>query len=378
MSERNRGLPIIVLEGKSPRERGRAHGETLKDMIREHRDRWEQNMHSDTGLDMETYLAQLLSETNFIPAIKRWTPGLLEEVRGIAEGAGIDFRYVLARQLSDEEPWYRREKKMAMTSGRGCSSIGLNATDRHPTMIGQNMDTPVWYDGHQTLFHHKGPDLPVEIFNLAVPGKINLCGMNSNGVSICCNTLSQLDYSKKGLPEDFVVRGFLEQPILEKGLEFIHAISHASGQNYVIAEPGSRAINLEASANKVVEYKPTDITDRLVHTNHPLVNDDQGIYRKAMGVTENSDKLMPAFAGSTIPRFEELDKRLNDPAMQPTIDDMKAAFSSHEGPVCRHPDDSRTQDVITLGCMIMELSSSPVFHIAPGPPCTTPFKTYHF
>jgi len=371
-------LQKIVLEGKTPFERGCVHGEILKEMIHEHKARWEENMKADTGLDVKTYLAQLLAETNFIPAIEKWTPGLLEEVKGIAKGADIDFQYLLARQFSDEEPWYRREKKLAMTGGRGCSSIGLDADDHRPTMIGQNMDTPLWYHGHQVLFHHKGPDLPVEVFSFALAGKINLCGMNSNGLSICCNTLSQLDYNKKGLPEDFVVRGFLEQPDLEKGLAFMNAIPHASGQNYTIAEPGSRAINLEASAKKIVEYRPFKDADRVYHTNHPLVNDDRVIFKKIMESAQNPDKLMPRFVGSSFPRFDEFQKRLNDPDQQLTIDDMKAAFSSHNGPVCRHPDDERTRNVITLGCLIMELNNPPQLHIAPGPPCKTPFKTYRF
>jgi len=374
----NKKLQVVVLEGKTPFERGYAHGEILKDMIHEHKARWAKNMKADTGLDIETYLAQLMGETDFIPAIEKWTPGLLEEVKGIAKGADIDFKYLLARQLSDEEPWFRREKKLAMTSGRGCSSIGLDADDNRPAMIGQNMDTPLWYHGHQILFHHKGPDLPVEIFNFAVSGKLNLCGMNSNGLSICCNTLSQLDYNKKGLPEDFVVRGFLEQPDLEKGLEFMHAINHASGQNYTIAEPGRRVIDLEISANKIVEYRPYKDADRVFHTNHPFANDDQAIFTKFMESAQNPQKLMPGFIGSSFPRFDEFEKRLNDPAQQLTINDMKAAFSSHNGPICRHPGNESTRNVITLGCLIMELSDPPVLHITPGPPCTTPFKTYQF
>jgi hypothetical protein len=35
-------------------------------------------------------------------------------------------------------------------------------------------------------------------------------------------------------------------------------------------------------------------------------------------------------------------------------------------------------DKITLGCLIMELSLPPVLHVAPGPPCSTPFATYAF
>jgi len=146
----------IVLEADSYHKRGQIHGETLRALIIEHQSRWEEDLMKSTGLEADYYLDQLLAETNFMPAIERWTPELLEEVKGIAEGANIDYRYALARQLSDEEPWYRKEKKLSPGEGRNCTSIGLDCTDVRPTIIGQNMDCPSWYEGHQVLFHHKG------------------------------------------------------------------------------------------------------------------------------------------------------------------------------------------------------------------------------
>ena len=332
-------------------------------------------------MDAQNYLDRLLTGTNFMPAIERWTPNLLEEIRGIAEGANIDFRYIFARQLSDEEPWFRREIKLAAEGhadeNRACSSIGLSGRDDRSTVIGQNMDTPAWYDGHQVLLHMKDPDMPVEVFNFSLAGKINLCGMNSNGLAICCNTLAQLDSAKDGLPEDFVVRGFFARENLQAGLEFMNSIKHASGQNYTIAEPGSRAINIEASANRVAEFRPFPGADRVYHTNHPLVNDDQGMFRKALAQSSNEEALLPSYNGSTVERFEELQHRLAEPGKELGIADMKAAFSSHRGGVCRHPDEHLGGN-ITLGCLIMELDTTPSLQIAPGPPCETPFVEYRF
>ena len=380
VAENCRKLKVLVLEGTA-RERGRAHGEALRNLIQEHKARWAANLNRQTGMDEQSYLDKLLAETNFMPAIERWTPHLLEEVRGIAEGANIDFRYAFARQLSDEEPWFRREINLAKNvdadSSRACSSIGLSAREDQATVIGQNMDTPAWYDGLQVLLHLKGPDMPVEVFNFSLAGKINLCGINSNGLAICCNSMAQLDYAKDGLPEDFVVRGFLAQENLQAGLAFMNTIKHASGQNYTIAEPGSRAINFEASANRIEEFLPFPGADRVYHTNHPLVNGDQGMFRQALAESGNEDELLPSYNGSTMERFEELQYRLADPEKILGVDDMKAAFSSHPGGLCRHPDELGEGN-ITLGCLIMDLNTTPSLQIAPGPPCETPFETYHF
>ena len=58
------------------------------------------------GIPAAEHVAGLLGATRFVPAIEASTPELLEEVRGIAEGAGVSFERILAYNLMDEEWWY--------------------------------------------------------------------------------------------------------------------------------------------------------------------------------------------------------------------------------------------------------------------------------
>ncbi len=204
-------LAPLVLNG-TPRERGRQHGETLREKIHAHLARWLDFLGEDTGLDPRRYLAQMLADTNFIPAAERWTPDLLDELRGIAEGAKADFDLIFGRMLSDEEPWYRLGVKLGEgVFGENCSTLGVfEAGQPHP-VIAQNMDTAWVMDGAQTLLHIKEPGQAVEALVFTAAGKISLCGMNNFGVGICCNTVLQLDYCADGLAEDFVVRCVLQR-----------------------------------------------------------------------------------------------------------------------------------------------------------------------
>lgn len=369
-------LRKIELRG-GPRQRGRIHGETLRPLVREQLERWKAALVADLAVDPDHYVDEFLAATRFLPAAERWTPQLLEELRGIAEGAGTDFRYTFVRALSDEEPWYRRERYLAAAPGRGCSSLGVDARADQPTLIAQNMDMPPWCDGHQVLLHLIDPDLPVEVFAFTVAGKISLAGMNSAGLGVCCNTLSHLSFAADGLAEDFVVRGFLAQPTLQAGLEFMRAVPHASGQNYTVAAPGSRAINLEASATRIDEFRPADCGDRVYHTNHPLVNPDREPYRRA-ATRLDAAQLRRFFGGTSHERLPSLQRSFGDPAVQPTIATIKAALSSHDGPVCRHGEAEGRYDHYTLGCLVMELGASPRLHVASGPPCSTPFQVFAF
>jgi hypothetical protein len=369
-------LRKIVLRGGA-RERGRNHGETLRELVREHLERWQEALRADVGAEPEEYVEEILRETNFFPAAERWTPDLLEELRGIAEGAGTDFRYTFVRALSDEEPWYRRERYFSAAGEKGCSSVGVDARQDQPTLVAQNMDLPKWWDGHQVLLHVIDPASPVEALVFTVAGKISLCGVNSAGLAICCNGMSQLSFAPDGLAEDFVVRGFLARSTLDEGLAFMRMVRHASGQNYTIGAPGSVVHNLECSANQVCEYRPPHCRDRVYHTNHPLVNTDQEPWRR-LGPRLSGDERRRFFHGTTYERFPALEKTFGNPSFPPTVDGIKAALSNHEGPVCRHGEIEGRYDHYTLGCLVMELAASPRLHVAPGPPCRTPFQVFSF
>ena len=81
-------MDLLILEG-SPRERGRIHGEALRPLILDHIGHWKEVLGQTTGDSPDTYIRQFLDETDMLTPAERWTPELLEEVRGIAEGSGV-------------------------------------------------------------------------------------------------------------------------------------------------------------------------------------------------------------------------------------------------------------------------------------------------
>ncbi len=102
-------IQVLVLEG-SPYERGLTHGKTLKKDIHEVVALWKAQLASQSKTDADAFIETFLEETNFAPAIEKWTPDLLEEVRGIADGAeegslGIaDIKSTLSSQDDSTHP----------------------------------------------------------------------------------------------------------------------------------------------------------------------------------------------------------------------------------------------------------------------------------
>jgi len=80
--------PPLLLQG-APYERGLAHGETLRSQIHEVVGRWKGELARMYQMDADEAIARFIGGTDFVPAIRRWTPDLLDEMRGIAAGADM-------------------------------------------------------------------------------------------------------------------------------------------------------------------------------------------------------------------------------------------------------------------------------------------------
>lgn len=367
-------IQVIVLQG-TPRQRGQIYGDTLKTKILKIIKLWKDDLQKSLKMNPDEYIDHFLEDTNFLPAIKKWTPDLLEEVKGIAEGAAVDFKTMYAFQLGDEDYWFGRDRRIevALKQSKNCSALGVFDGGDRPTLLAQNMDIESYTDGYEVLLHVKHQNSSLESFVFTFAGYLSLSGLNNAPLGMCCNALLQLNYSTDGLPVAYLVRGVLERSTLNDAIKFIQDIKHASGQNYVIGGP-QKVVSLECSENKVSHFIPYQGATRVYHTNHPLVNDDQNKYKETLKKFGFDKKKRPK-ANSEV-RFDFLKEKLKDISKKVTVETAKSILGSHEVPICFHNEPDKGG--MTAGCLIMELSHSPVLHLAPGPPCSTEFKVFKF
>ena len=357
-------LPVIEISG-SPRERGHAHGEGLRALVRDRDARWRQEIETDYATPADAFIQRFLAETRFIPAIQRWTPALLDEVLGIAEGASLPYERVLACQLMDEEWWWAEPLRQR----HHCS--GFAALHRGGSIAGQNMDLGSWMDGFQALLHVRDRALGLDSYILTCAGMIGLCGMNGAGLGLCVNTLLDLNHRGDGLPVAFVTRGTLEHRSLAEAATFLNAVPHASGQNFILVEAGALA-DFECSAIGAVRV-PLPTPGRVWHTNHALA----------------SAALDPAHGGSgwadsgrnSRARFAAVERRLA--AADSTVDfaTAKAVLASKDDardPVSRRKlhEDGTPVKTFTFASVIWEFGAEAVAHVAPGAPCSHEYQRF--
>lgn len=350
------GVRVIEVSG-THRERGIAHGRQARDLIEQGCDAWLRSLRDDLGTDPEPYLARFLRSTSLVAAMDEHTPWLVEEMKGIADGAGLPYETILAYNLPDEEWWYRQS---TTAQPMGCSAIGLRSLPNGRPVIAQNVDVPDYYGGKQIILLSHG-DNGLDTFLFGYAGGTGLCGANSSGVAILCNALLTLRHSEHGLPVNCVLRAALAQTSLAGAMHFLGSIEHASGQSYLLGGSGQIA-GVECSAAGATEFGRG--SERLWHTNHPYVSDDVSSEIDAFPILADSD---------TLGRGDYIVEKLpevND------IDGIQAVLSDRSVPICRVP--RWENDVITLGSVVIEITSPPRVLLAPGPPDRTPYETVGF
>jgi isopenicillin-N N-acyltransferase-like protein len=354
-----KALRIVDLAG-TPYEMGKIHGRTLKPEILELVKLWKKDLEKTYRVPAGDFVRNLLEKTDFRPAIARWTPGLLDEVRGIADGSGVDFDTIYAYQLVDEI--WAMDEDLGVSK---CTSIAAGKRNGNPAYVAQTLDIPAFYHGFQTVLRIRDKRDDLETLVFTIPGVVAANGLNSRSVGVCVNAVTQLAYSPNGLPVAFVIRGILRQKTFEQAVKFLRDIRPAAPQNYVIGGP-EEAASFERSAGKMSKFFPFEGAEFTFHTNHPMINDDLNPRfletLKRTGMTLETYRAM-------CPRFNYLGQVLKDNAAAIDLDGLKILFRNRA---------SGINNETTYGCTIMVLGEHPELHISPGRPDEEPFQVLSF
>ncbi len=359
--EKNENLTILHLNG-SPFQQGFAHGKFLKSEIEDIIERWKIEVEKSYNNEVDQLIDSFFKSVTYVDTINKYCPELLEEIKGIAEGSGIEYNTILAFQMSEEIDVLSNE-----LSGKHCTSIGLARNDSTPTFVSQNMDPPLFLHGNPVLLHITNNVTATQSFVYTFPGFIGLTGLNSNSLGITCLSMSMLNYSKSGLPVSFIVRCILKQHSEENAFKFIEKVQVSIPQCFIIG--GLNNVRcFECSANQKSEFYPFENKNICLHTNFSIENRD--------------------FNKNFIEKLAEYNKTVDDPYFCPryylaydkivennyllNYKSIKSILSNTES------DLEKISNKYTYGCLIMKLSEKPILYLAPGRPDITEFQEFHF
>jgi len=351
-----RRFPLFEVSGQ-PFERGRQYGTQAIDLIRFNLEGYWRLFKHETGLDR---LAILDRARQYLTPLKEYAPHLVEEMRGIAEGAGVSPEEILALNCRTEIL-----SMGAIPRLQECTALFVapEATADGHTLIAQNWDWSEVLRGGAVLLRIEQPGSPT-VLTLTEAGMVGKIGLNSAGIGVCTNFLRH-NHRRAGVPFHAILREALNAPRLGLAVAAIYRNVRADSGNYFLAHAGGEAIDLEATPSDVGFLHPQDGT--LVHTNHFLT---ARLQAGDKGIVESDNTLV---------RYGRAMHLLHAQAGQITVDTLKSVFCDHFNrpkSICRHPDltQPKIERSATLASMIVDLTDGKM-HVAVGEPCQAEYYT---
>jgi isopenicillin-N N-acyltransferase-like protein len=257
-----------------------------------------------------------------------------EEIQGIARGAGVNVRELLAVNARTE---------LLATGPDECSVVG--AGDR----LAQNWD---WHPdlGESTVVWvvRDGERWFATVTEAGILAKL---GLNDAGLGVCLNLLrSSEDGGLEGVPIHALLRRVLADcRTVDEAIALVTGARVSASSAVTVAVPGDVAtVELAPGGANVIRGATG------THTNHFLEPLRSG---RDIGVEESA---------SSLPRLEVVRSLPLEEALR--------SHAGHPKGVCRHVDPAEPWEerTATLASVIMDLAARRL-HVAAGQPCTTPY-----
>ena len=347
-------FPIYRAAG-SHRELGRLHGEQAKEQIHGHLDgmcrteKW-------TRVELQKRASQ------FHPLFQQHCPHLLDELEGLAEGAGISLAEAIATNT---------RSVLTTSSSDGCTSFAVapSASADGQVLVGQNSDMlPETSDWAYVL--HLKPEGKPETLMWTFGGMIGYHGFNDRGVGQFANDLGGGPARRFGMPHYPIKRLMMECTDLTQVRELIERIPVAVNANYVLCDGLGEILDVEMTTEGA-QLLSDQGRGFLAHSNHFVC--------KAYATQENfSESAADSF--TRLDRMNQLMQSRDGNLARADLEEFLRDRQNAPTAICRSaqttdPDASWMTAGVTVASIVAEPAKRQM-HIAKGPAEDAPFVTY--
>lgn len=298
----------------------------------------------------------------YMPLFDTQCPILLEEIKGLAEGAQIPVSTAVALQLRGE---------LGQSAPEGCTTfvIGPRGTASGETLIGQTSDTPAEIEQFAYGLRLTPIDRPA-LLMWTFGGMLGYHGINQHGVGHFANALGGGPAWRFALSHYPLKRLILEQHNMGDVLALMRRMGVCSNGNYVLCDGAGQIgdVELTSEGPHVLNEGGAGF---MVHSNHYLCS--------AHACDANFAKSLP----DSFPRLERIRALVQEKFGKLTAADVQVMLTDHSGHpagICRHPHEGYGDAILpssgkTVAAIVAEPAQGKM-HIARGNPCENPYITW--
>jgi isopenicillin-N N-acyltransferase-like protein len=364
---------MIEVSSGSALERGKQYGAEAADLIAAAIAYYQEGFARQAGLNW----AEAQAHTKpWQQLIGRQFPELLEEMAGIAEGAGVELAEIVALNCRGEimyDNWFATVDDPHQELD-GCTSFSLAggaAGDGH-VYAGQNWDWRHAVRDMVVVLRVVQPPKPTLIMQLEA-GQIGRHGANSHGIALNANGLGGRFDDSTGIPQTVIRRAVLDSANIADALKALTWTKAHIPSNALLTHRDGFAIDVETTPIGHGWIYPDD--GLLVHGNH----------YEAFDPPKKAGHERPLSPDSLI-RVPQARKGLSQAAHAEKSADVRAAIHGamsdhlgHPDSLCAHPDERLAaidQWSTTLSSCV-DLTTGD-YYVAAGSPCENPYELVPF
>ena len=365
-TKRLEAFPFLRTEGL-PFEVGKAHGTTFGERVGAsvavYRERF-----VEYGIAWPRALEFAERAGEFLRGID---PGLAEEIDGIAAGAEVDPREVMAINIRTGV-FRLAEYGGVFDADHECTTAAIlpEATADGHTLLAQNWDQNARLQPNTVVIEQHIAGEPALLF-VTEAGILFRHGMSDAGLGIAGNGLrsDREDSPDHGLPACIVRRRALRHDNLAAARREIENTPRSHSGNHLLADAAGTAVDLEVVPGETFPIEPE--ADVLVHSNH-FQHPDACATLHDHGPQSHPDTLF---------RDGRVREHLTNRHGHIRVEDVREALKDHYGhpkSVCRHAEDPTSSSAgFTLASSVWNLTERRMW-TAPGPACQGTYTEYAF
>ncbi|TDO15353.1 MULTISPECIES: C45 family autoproteolytic acyltransferase/hydolase [Halomonas] len=326
-------MHITTLSGNRS-EIGEAHGRAHAGLITHSLEVYDRLFQDFAGLDW----ARARREAGrFLPMIAHGFPAILEEMEGIARGAGLDFEDILTLNC-------RSEISLTHASG-GCSAFALNRDGTQ--WLAQNWDWRIDQLHNVVALEISGLDAPT-LISIGEAGMVAKIGMNEHGIGVCLNAIRSRTCGE-GLPIHIALRKILESTDMDAAVAVASRDRVCSPAHFLIGSADGTAAGLEVHPGEPGRLTPQ--SGLVTHTNH---------FHTPTATRQVEDFPRPD-SRSRLARLDSLLRERLPATGEIGEGELFAILSDHDHAplsICRHfnPDQPAEERMETLFSVVMNLT----------------------
>jgi isopenicillin-N N-acyltransferase-like protein len=357
----------ITVRG-GPAARGRQYGKLAAPQIHRCIEAYQMVFEHRAGLD---WRAAVDHARTFVADIERFAPDALEEMRGIADGAGVPFDAILVLNCRSELMFAAARSK-GETPPCECTSFAVTpeaSADGH-MLLGQNWDWVPFAREVCVLVDGQRDDKP-SFVTIVEAGMLAKVGVNAAGFGLCTNTLvSERDGGARGVPYHVMLRALLDAESVEDAGRILGSVQRALSANYLVADKSGRAMNFETIAGGEAQIRSTRPEAGLIaHANHFLAPDFAVIDAYVSKSPHSLTRLGDLWQG--LKSHEQL-----------SVQRLQQILRSHQhapNGVCSHPDPDADPLYArcTIASVVSDLTAGDLW-FSDGPPCASAYQRHRF